>query len=188
MGFFKNLLNNIAKAARPIYTFKDNTLTFKISSEESHSYALEDYDLKSRHDPYVSEAYTLYNKDIFLEYIRIANDTTWNGSAINFYENMFKDELKIKTLKILEDFEVDTYVFKIFEIDEQFIVFFIYIYEVNKDVFIIDTKGELYNSLASKKIHDYVGKYQDSLKGDVNFNMSLVKQNSQHEYFTYERD
>jgi len=188
MGFFKNLLNTIAKAARPIYTFKDNNLLFKISSDEIHTYFLDKYDLKTRHDPYVFEAYTLSSKDIFLEYIKVDSDTSWNGSAINFYESFFKDELKIKTLKTLEDEEVDTYVFKVFEVNEQFILFFIYIYEVNKDIFIIDSKGDLYKNLISKKIKDYAFKYEESLKGEINFDISLVKKNSVEEFFTYERD
>ena len=78
--------------------------------------------------------------------------------------------------------------FKVFEVNEKFILFFIYIYEVNKDIFIIDSKGDLYKDLISKKIKDYEFKYDKSLKGEINFDISLVENNALQEFFTYERD
>ena len=188
MGFFKSLIDTIISATASTFSFKDNTLIFKVSSDEFYTYELGNYDLKTRHDPYVLEAYTLKNKDISLEYIKVDEDTSWNGSAISFYETFFQNELKIKSLVKIEDVEISNYVFRIYKIDDSFCFFYIYIYEVNKDIFIIDTKGELYNNLIKKFKNDYSNKLEDIEKGDINFDISLVKRNSIEDFFSYEKD
>lgn len=188
MGFFKSLIDTIISVTSSTFLFKDNALLFKVSSDEFYTYELGNYDLKTRHDPYVLEAYTLKNKDISLEYIKVDEDTSWNGSAINFFESFFKSELKIKSLVKIEDIEISNYVFRIYKIDDSFCFFFIYIYEVNKDIFIIDTKGELYNNIIEKLKKDYSFKCEYFEKGDINFDISLVKKNSIEDFFSYEKD
>lgn len=184
MGFFTKILDSLIKAAKPTFSFKDDSLFFKISGDEFYKYDLNKYDQKTRHDPYVLNAYTLKSEEIFLEYIKLPNNTSWNGSALGYFESLFKNELKIDKLEILEKYEINNYVFKTYQINEQFVCFFIYIYHTNNDIFIIDTKGELYKNILEKIKKDYTFKYEDSVKGLVNFDLSLVKKNTLEEYFS----
>lgn len=183
MGFLKNLFNNFMKLSRPVYSFVDNQLQFKINSDFFYKYTLDDYDIKTRHDPYILEAYTLASGDIFLEYIRDDFNTSWNGQALSLYEGFFKEKLKINTFEVKESIELDSYVFKTFLVDDSFILHLIYIYDVSSNVIIIDTKGQLYKDLLRSLKDNYTYKFEDEVKGEINFNISIVKENSIKGYF-----
>lgn len=87
--FQKKVLDFIAKASIPLFKFENNHLFFKLKNDEFYEYELKNYDIKTRHDPFVLEAYTLNTEEIFLEYIRIDHNSRWNGQALSFYEGFF---------------------------------------------------------------------------------------------------
>jgi len=177
MGFFTKVLKFIAKASIPTYKFDDNKLYFKVKSEEFYEYELGEYDIKTRHDPFVLEAYTLGNKDIFIEYIKIDNNSQWIGHALSLYEGFFKEKLVIKSMDTIEKKEIGQYVFKTYKINDSFVLHLIYIYTAVLDVIILDTKGELYKQLLFRLDGNYEYKFDNEEKGDVNFNISMVKEN-----------
>lgn len=183
MGFFEKIVKFIASASTPIYKFEDNKLIFKINKEEFFEYDLDDYEIKTRHDSYVSEAYTLNNEDIFLEYIRLDHNSTWNGQALSLYENFFKEKLNIKEFEIIEKKEIENYTFKTYKINDSFVLHLIYVYAVNSDMILIDTKGDLYKSLLLKLNKQYEYRFEKEEKGDINFNISMVKENSLKGFF-----
>ena len=183
MGFFKNIVKFIKTASIPTYKFEDNMLIFKIKAEEFYQYNLENYEMKTRHDSYVLEAYTLHNKDIFLEYIRLDNNSQWNGQALSLYEGFMKEKLKIKDIQTIEKKEINSYTFKTYKINNSFILHMIYIYTAVSDIIILDTKGELYKNLLSKLDNDYLYKFENEEKGEINFNISMVKENTIRGFF-----
>ena len=184
MGFFSNLINTVVKASQPTFSFKDNYLIFKISKNNFYTYNLNKYELKRRQDSCVSNAYTIKSDEVFVEYIKLSKNASWNGSSLIFFESLFKNELKIKKLKILEEYEVNNYVLKTYEINENFVCFYIYIFNSSQDVFIIDTNGNLYKNILKRIKSDYVYNYEDKLKGSINFDISLVKKNTLKDYFS----
>lgn len=188
MGFFKNIIKSLLKVSRPIFVFDENELRFKINSDFYYTYNLNNFDVKTRHDPYILEAYTIKNPDIFLEYIQIDNDSMWNGEALSFYEDFLKQQCKFDSFKQVENRSFDHYEFKIFEIDEEYILHLIYIWEVNKDVFILDNNTHLYKSLLSSLDKNYKYKFDDRRLINFDFNSSLVKQNAFNSYVGTDND
>lgn len=178
MGFIKDLFGNFMKLSRPVFSFVDNQLQFKINSDFFFKYTLEDYDVKTRHDPYIFEAYTLHNEDIFLEYIKDDFNTNWNGQALSLYEGFFKEKLRIYSWEVLESIDIDPYTFKTIKINNNFVLHIVYVYDISTNVIIIDTKGDLYKNLHVCLNANYEYKFANDLKGEINFNISLVKENS----------
>lgn len=187
MGFFKNLLNSVIKNSQPTFSFEDNSLKFNISDVEPFIFELQDYDMKTRHDPYVIEAYTLKNESIFLEKIRTDIDVSWRGSATSLFQSFFKSELKINRFENIDSRDIQNFELIIFHVDKQFFLYYIYIYEPNKDVFIIDTKGDLFQALCKKLDISFDHDFSVSNKGHVNFDISLTKNNHFGEFFRYEQ-
>lgn len=184
MGFFKNIIKTILKVSRPIFTFEDNELRFKISSDFFYTYTLENFDIKTRHDPYVFEAYTLKTSDIFLEYVQVDDDTFWQGDSLGLYEDFLKEQCRFQSLKTLEKRSIKNYEFRIYEVEENHIIHLVYIWEANKDIFILDNKVELYKILLSNLDKSYIYKFEDKLKINFDFNSSIVKQNAFSSYFS----
>jgi len=183
MGFFKSILKGIFNSSIPIFKFEDNKLFFKLDLEEYFEYELNEYDIKTRHDPFVHEAYTISNNEIFLEYIRTDANVSWNGQPLSLYEGFFKKKLAIRYLEVIEDREFSNYELKTYRVDDAFIIHMIYVYSVNSELFIIDVKGNLYKDLMQKLNKNYKYGYDNEQRGDINFNISIVKENGMKGFF-----
>ncbi len=177
MGLFKKIIDFIKKVSIPSFRFEDNKLYFKLKDDSFYEYDLVDYDVKTRHDPYVIEAYTLNNNDIFLEYIKKSSHVDSIGEISSLYEGFFKEKLSIKSSQILENITIASYTFKTLKIDNSFVLHMIHIFMGNTDVIIIDMKGNLYKNLLFRLDGKYIYEYKNEEKGSVNFNISLVKEN-----------
>ena len=190
MGFItkslKNILKRIIKLSRPTFNLEDNTLKFKINSEHFYTYTLDDYDTKTRHDSYTLEAYTLKSKNLFIEYIHTDADVSWNGLPSSFFIEVVKSKLNLKSMVVLENYEFNNYVFTTYKIDDHFILNFIYIYEINKEIFILDINSQLYANLLSNFKKDYKYTYAKNEDDVVEFNFSLTRENNLNNYFSYE--
>lgn len=183
MGFFTKIINAIKKASIPSFIFENNQLVFHVRHNKTIVYDLGTYDLKTRHDPYVFEAYTLHNSDIYLEYIKLDSNATWNGFSRGFYESMMKENLKLKSLEVLKRQEHKNFEFSTYKVDESFILHLIFIWGAQQDIFLIDTKGKLFTTLMKAVDKTYEYPYASEEKGSVNFDISLVKNNAFKSYF-----
>ena len=183
MGFFKQITDYIARATLPIYKFENNRLFFKVENDQYYEYELVNYEIKTRHDPYVLEAYTLSTKDIFLEYIKNDSNVSWSGQALSLYEGFIKEKLKIDELKVLEDSDIGNYTFRVYNIDKSFVIHIIYIYTASSNIIIIDAKGVLYKALRQNLDTSYKYSFDDMNRGEINFNISMVKENCLRGYF-----
>lgn len=183
MGLLTKIVNFIAKASIPTFKFENNQLHFKLKNDEFYEYDLVSYEIKTRHDSYILEAYTLYTEDIFLEYIRLDPSAAWRAQPLSLYEGFFKEKLAIKEFLVVEKKEIGNYTFKIYKIEDSFVFHMIYISTAISDIMIIDTKGELYKNLLFRLDGKYIYKYEDEEKGSINFNISMVKENAIRGFF-----
>ncbi|WP_419770127.1 MAG: hypothetical protein ACNI3C_12435 [Candidatus Marinarcus sp.] len=183
MNIFKKILKKLAKASLPIFSFDNNELNFQIDSNDMLSYKIENFDFKTRHDPYVLDGYTIKTRDIFVEHIKLESDSSWNGEAYGIFKSFIKDKLNLKNMQLLKEMQFENYTFTIYNINDEYILYFIHIFEMNKNTFLIDTKGDLFNTIISALDETYVDVYKNENKTEVNFDVSLIKANGIFSYF-----
>lgn len=180
----KMIFKTITKLSRPYVSLEENDLKFKIDSDNTFKYTLSNIDTKTRHDPYIIDAYTLSANEIYLEYIHTDIDVSWNGQALSFFISLLKDNIKAKNFDLIEKEEFSHYEFLTYKVDNSYFLNVIYIYEVSKEVFIVDKKAELYEKLLKNFKKDYVYRFEkDSNNIPKIENLSLVKNNAMNSYF-----
>lgn len=181
----KMIFKTITKLSRPYVSLEENDLKFKIDSDNTFKYTLSNIDTKTRHDPYIIDAYTLSANEIYLEYIHTDIDVSWNGQALSFFISLLKDNVKAKNFDLIEKEEFSHYEFLTYKVDNSYFLNVIYIYEVSKEVFIVDKKAELYEKLLKNFKKDYVYRFEkDSNNIPKIENLSLVKNNAMNSYFS----
>lgn len=183
VDFFKSLFKTIKKLSRPYFSLEENELKFKIDSDTFFKFPVLNMETKTRYDSYVLEAYTLKANNIHVEYIHTDNDVSWNGQAFSFFKDLLKENIKAKSMDLLEKKEFRHYEFLVYKINGQYILNLIYIYEINKEVFIVDTKGELYENLLKNFDKTYVYQFEKNQIDFMDLNLSLVKNNAMKSYF-----
>lgn len=179
----KSVFKTITKLSRPYFSLEENELKFKIDSDDFYKYPISNVETKTRHDSYVLEAYTLKTKDLFMEYIHIDSDVSWNSQALGSFISLLKENLKIRNMDLLEKKEFNHYEFLTYKIDDNYILNIIYIYEINKDIFIIDKQSELYENLLKNFQKDYKYTLEKNSNLNLDINVSLVKNNAMRSYF-----
>ncbi|MCG3694632.1 hypothetical protein [Aliarcobacter butzleri] len=180
----KMIFKTITKLSRPYVSLEENDSKFKIDSDNTFKYTLSNIDTKTRHDPYIIDAYTLSANEIYLEYIHTDIDVSWNGQALSFFIGLLKDNIKAKNFDLVEKEEFSHYEFLTYKVDNSYFLNVIYIYEVSKEVFIVDKKAELYEKLLKNFKKDYVYRFEkDSNNIPKIENLSLVKNNAMNSYF-----
>jgi hypothetical protein len=190
MGFItrtlKTIVKSIVKLSRPVFNLEDNKLNFKVNPEHFYSFNLDNYETKTRHDSYTIEAYTIKSDNLFIEYIHTDSDVQWRGLPSSLYIEFIKDKLGFIKMDILEKKEYENFDFYTFKIDEHFILNFIYIYELNKDVFILDIKSELYENLLRNFDKKYKYKFEQNKEDSLDIDISIVNDNNFFNYFGHE--
>lgn len=180
----KMIFKTITKLSRPYVSLEENDLKFKIDSDNTFKYTLSNIDTKTRHDPYIIDAYTLSANEIYLEYIHTDIDVSWNGQALSFFIGLLKNNIKAKNFDLVEKEEFSHYEFLTYKVDNSYFLNVIYIYEVSKEVFIVDKKAELYEKLLKNFKKDYVYRFEKNSNNIPKIeNLSLVKNNAMNSYF-----
>lgn len=184
MNFLRKILKKIAKASLPIFSFDENELKFQIDSNEMLGYKLKNLDVKTRHDPYTIEAFTIKNQDIFLEHIRLDNDCAWDTDPLGAYKSFLKNRLKWESMELLQEKKFENYTLSTYKIENKYVVHLIHISEMYKDTFIVDTKGDLYQKIFNALNHSNSSyTYANEEKMNINFDISLTKENAFSYYF-----
>jgi len=181
----KSMLKTLFNVSRPTFTFENNELRFKIHSDKFFTYPLENYETKTRHDSYIIDAYTILQKDIFIEYIHTDEDVVWNGLAHKLFLDLLRVKLKVKSYEIYEEKEFDNYTFMTIKYDN-YILNLVHIYEVNKEIFILDKNSSFYEQLYKNFDESYEYIYEKTDNRNLNLNVSLVKENAFFDYFSLE--
>lgn len=180
----KAVVKKITKLSRPYFALEENQIRFKIDSEIFYNYPIENIEIKTRHDSYVIDAYTLNSDELYIEYIQTDHDVTWNGLALPYFMNLLKTNLRIKDMQQLEKKEFNHYEFYTYKVDEEYILNIIHIYEVDKEIFIVDKKANLYEDLLKNFEKNYNYKYEKNLDISIYMNFSLVRNNAMNSYFS----
>ena len=180
---FKSLFKTITKLSRPYFTLEENQLKFKIESDNFYYFPISNIETKTRHDPYVLEAFTLTAKQLYLEYIHTDMDVSWNGQAFSFFISLLKRDIRAKTMDLLEKKEFNHYDLMVYKIDNSYILNLIYIYEFDKEIFIVDLKGNLYEGLLKNFEKDYKYEFERNKKLNLTLNTSVVRNNAIQGYF-----
>uniref|UniRef100_UPI0040482ABE hypothetical protein n=1 Tax=Aliarcobacter sp. TaxID=2321116 RepID=UPI0040482ABE len=70
MGFIldglKSVFKTLTKLSRPTFTLGENELIFKIDSDVFYKYQISNIETKTRHDPYILDAYTLTSNKLYI--------------------------------------------------------------------------------------------------------------------------
>jgi hypothetical protein len=180
---FDSFFKTIKKLSRPYFSLEENELKFKIDSDTFYKFPITNIETKTRYDSYVLEAYTIKADNLHVEYIHTADDIFWNGQALSFFKDLLKETIKAKSMELLEQKEFGHYEFLVYKVDNNFILNIIYIYEVNKEVFIVDTKGDLYENLLKNFDKTYEYNFERKAINSIDLNLSLVKNNAMKSYF-----
>ena len=120
---------------------------------------------------------------LFKEYISLDMSCQWNGFERGFFTDLFKNELKLNSMKNVETLDFTNYEITTHEINEESYVNFIYFYIGNDSEFIIDYDGKLSNELVKKFNPNYKNNYLNKKRFNSNFNSSLVEKNIIKHYF-----
>ncbi|WP_298754560.1 hypothetical protein [uncultured Arcobacter sp.] len=189
MNFFKKIINSLNQMSSPIYTFNAHSseLSFLLPNDEKIDFTLDKFDVKTRHDPYAIDAYTFNNPDIYFEYIHLDSVCSWNGLARGYFVSLLQKTIK-EELELQERFEFGHYEFSTYKTSKNSYIHLICIWEVNKEVFIIDKKGVLYKNFINLLDSDYKYEFTDKKMYELDAEISLVKQNSLNQYFNASGD
>lgn len=182
-GFIKQIIKKVTKLSRPTFSLIENELVFKIDSDNFYKYQLQNIEIKTRHDSYVLDAYTLNCENLYLEYIHLDQDVEWAGLSYPYYLELLKKKLAVRNIVKLEEKEFGHYTFYTYEINNKYIINIIHIYEINKDIFILDKKSDLYIQLIKQFDLDYKYNFDKTFLPTQDINFSLVKNNSIQNYF-----
>ena len=183
VDFFKSLFKTIKKLSRPYFSLEENELKFKIDSDTFYKFPILNIETKTRYDSYILDAYTLKADNIHLEYIHTDNDTSWNAQALSFFKDLLKESINPYSMDLLEKKEFRHYEFLVYKIDEKYILNIIYIYEIDKEIFIVDSKGELFEGLLKNFEKDYKYEFERNKKLNLTLNTSVVRNNAIQGYF-----
>lgn len=123
---------------------------------------------------------------LFIEYINLDSNCSWNGFERGFFEELFKQTLKIKSMKIVEQYDFDNYEFTTYLIDNSSYVNLIYVYAVNRTKFILDYNAKLSLELIKEYKPSYESKYLHKNRFKKDYSMSLVRMANFYSYFSKE--
>lgn len=172
-----------------VYNYSKNSqiLTLGKSPKNSISLNLTNPLIQHQSNLCVNESYTLLDNNqnlgrLFIESISLNSNCDWNGLPLSFFESSIKSNLKISSFETVESFDISSYHFKTYKVNDDSYLSIIYIYG-SKARFIIDYNGRLYDNLLKSFKQDFVNKYYSKKRYQGSYNYSLVKQNFINQYF-----
>ncbi len=172
---------------KPLFTYNktNQQLSFQLDSNTQYDLNVRSFKYQQRYSQNVLNAYTLNDEinAISIEHIQLTGNGAWRGQPRSVYENFIKEKLKIKSMQILSRKEINNYEFTTYKIDDKYLLHFIYIWESQRDTFIYDAKGLLYNKLIKKLNPAYEVETYDLSNYSRLFNESLVFYNTIYGYF-----
>lgn len=123
---------------------------------------------------------------LFKEVITLDSSCKWNGFERGYFTDLFKNELKLNSMKNVETLDFPNYEITTYQINDNSYVNFIYFYLANDMEIIIDYNGVLSDEIVRKFDKDYKNKYINEKRFNSNFNSSLVQKNIINNYYSYE--
>jgi len=183
MGFFSNIINSVKQATRSRFELNKNTNSIQLllnSKDESYfTLEFDSMSVENLNDPSVLKAYKVLGSNeslgaLYIESIQLRHDQEWNVGGGSAFEEFFKEQFKNSELKFIDSSETDFTKFSKYQINYENEIGVIWINLNNIDVFIIDTKGALFNDL----LEIYSIKNKELFIQDTNTKLPLEIQNS----------
>ncbi len=172
---------------KPLFTYKQDKqqLLFQIDQKMQFQLTARSFKYQLRHGQNVFKAFTLYDdiNAIFIEHVQLSPNGGWNGQPRSVYRNFIKEKLRIKSMEVLDRQEMGNYEFTTYKINNKYVLYFVYIWESQRDTFIYDAKGLLYNKLIKKLNPSHNTNSLDLPNYGRLFNESLVHYNTIYRYF-----
>lgn len=156
MGFLNNIVNTFKKASRKrVELDKDtNTLQLLLDTEDEEYFTLsfDSVKVQTLYDPSVQEAYSIDGENsslglLYIEVIRLRPQHEWRVSAGSAFDLLIKQTFKASELRFVDSYEKDFFKLSKYQIDSEFEIGAIWFSLNNYEVFILDTKGQLFNDL-----------------------------------------
>ena len=178
-------------ASNSVYSLNNKILNLGKNQESIIAVDLTKPIVKFHQSGCSQNSYTLLdnNKDygkLFIEYISLEETCHWNGLPSGYFESNLRSELKLESMKTVENFEIQNYSFKTYKINNDSYLSLIYIYGGSTERFILDYKGKLYDRLLSSFKNDYENKYLKEKRLEATYNSSLVDKNLINSYYIRE--
>lgn len=187
--FFIILLFTACSNKSSIYNYSRNSqiLTLGKGVENRVSINLTNPLIQYQSNICVNESYILLDNNqnlgrLFIESISLNSNCDWNGLPLSFFESSIKSNLKINSLETVESFDISSYHFKTYKVNNDSYLSVIYIYG-SKARFIIDYNGRLYDKLLKSFKANFTNRYYSKKRYQGSYNYSLVKQNFINQYF-----
>lgn len=168
------------------YSYLSHTkeLRFKVPNDKLYQVKLQNPKVNSTFDACTMDSYTLKDANsVFIEHLSLHSNCKFNAEAFGLFLYEFKENLKLKSLKPIESFTFSNYEFYTYEVDENSIVNFIFIFSPFEDTFIVDFEGKIYQEILQQFNPSYVNSYKTRKRFYKNYDYSLVKMNVFKGYF-----
>ncbi len=169
------------------YSYSSNSkeLMFKVPNDKLYGFKLKSPKISPTFDACTIDSYTLKEtQSVFIEHISLHSNCKFNSEAFGLFLYEFKENLKLKSLKPLETLTFSNYEFYTYEVDENSIVNFIFIFSPFEDTFIVDFEGKIYQEILQQFDPSYSNSFENQKRFYKNYDYSLVKMNVFKGYFT----
>lgn len=198
MGFLSSIFDKLKNASRQRFIFEKEDKTIQILLDTSHEkYFTLQFDSlveKDVFDPSIYKSVVLNATSqalgqVYIEYIQIDSLYQWNASAGSCFETFLKKELHSEKLHYQNSYETNHCKFTKYLFNDQGEIGLIWINLVNEDLFIVDTKGKLYNDLLKiydVKKDDYFIVMNESFSYELSIESSLTQSNFLENYISKE--
>ena len=123
---------------------------------------------------------------IFIEYINLNFNCSWNSMPRTYFDDLFKEKNNIKSMSVIERLDIEKFEFTTYLIDNKYILNLIYDFSSLRQTFIIDYKGVLFTEMIKSFNNKYVNTYLHKERYYSKYNNSLVNENIIRNYFSRE--
>ena len=169
----------------------DNQMRYKLNDEQSVNLFLTPYKRKSHFSLCVSSSYTLKGEEqsygqLFVEEINLSTNCRWNGLSTSLFMDLFKENLKLDSVKNVQSVDVKNYSFTTYRVNDEFYVNLILKYSAYTDQITVDYNGRLSKDMLAVLKPGFELKYLDRLRLEADYNDSLVLKSMFKGYFAKE--
>lgn len=137
---------------------------------------------------YIINSTSLEYGNIFIENINLDNSCLWNGFSRSYFDDLFKEKIKVKSIQAIERIDFENFEFSTYLINDKYIMNLIFSFSSNQSTFTIDYNGVLFTKMIKSFDKNYVNKYLERPRFSSSYNSSLVNRNIIERYFSPDTD
>jgi len=156
MGFFNNIISSLKQASRKRVELNKQTNTLQLlldtSSEEYFTLSFKSMKIQELYDPSILDAYSLECTSdtlgsLYIEVIRLKRDHQWRANPSSAFDQLIKHTFRSSELRFVDSFEDGFSKLSRYKVDHTHDIATIWFSLNQYEVFILDTKGQLFNDL-----------------------------------------